>query len=144
MLTTLAAVTGIFSKASVAPAMHYKKHLDVAWDPSLPDDDTDEYCWTDLQLASREGNLERVKEIIAEDPESINAPPTGYYGQTALQAACMQGHGDVVEALIAAGAERTCARREQLQRNALQLACSGGTCASSRCSSRPAPKSTWP
>lgn len=41
-------------------------------------------CWTDLQLAAKDGNLEKVKILVSQGAD-INAPATGYYGNTALQ-----------------------------------------------------------
>ena len=86
--------------------------LDAAWDPSLDTNDgDDEPRWTKLQLASRSGDLQRVIAILSahrgkeENAAIVNAPPAGYYGQTALQAACMCGHEAVVQVLLAAGAD---------------------------------------
>jgi len=101
-------------------------HLDAAWDPSLQDEDTDEFCWTELQLASRNGDLALVQALLAQDTSLANAPATGYYGQTALQAACMQGHEEVVAALLAAGADVDAPGGNNMQRNALQFACTTG------------------
>ncbi len=100
--------------------------LDAAWDPTLLTEDSDEYCWTPLQLAARGGELQRVKEILAANPSAVNDPPRGYYGQTALQAACMHGHEDVVELLLAAGADIHFCGGNNFQRSALQIACGQG------------------
>lgn len=101
--------------------------MDAAWDPTLETEDGDEYCWTKLQLSSRSGQLDIVKEILATEPEAANEPARGYYGQTALVAACMQGHEAVVEALLAAGADVHYSEGNNCQRNALQIACGQGS-----------------
>ncbi|KAL6895186.1 ankyrin repeat-containing domain protein [Trichoderma longibrachiatum] len=100
--------------------------LDAAWDPSLPTEDVDEYCWTPLQLAARSGELQVVQEILASNPSAVNDPPCGYYGQTALQAACMQGHEDVVKRLLDAGADVHFCSGNNFQRTGLQIACGQG------------------
>ncbi|KAK3941427.1 ankyrin repeat-containing domain protein [Diplogelasinospora grovesii] len=81
-------------------------------------DDTDEYCWTDLQLASRNDDPDRVRDILAQDPESVNAPPAGYYGQTALRVACMRSHIEIRSRDVHAPGG------SNFQHNALQLGCS--------------------
>ncbi|KAH0499817.1 hypothetical protein TgHK011_006983 [Trichoderma gracile] len=100
--------------------------LDAAWDPSLPTEDVDEYCWTPLQLAARSGKLQTVQEILASNPSAVNDPPRGYYGQTALQAACMKGHEDVVKCLLDAGADVHFCGGNNFQRTGLQIACGQG------------------
>lgn len=101
--------------------------LDAAWDPSLPTEDVDEYCWTPLQLAARSGDLQAVRDILASPgPSVVNDPPRGYYGQTALQAACMQGHEDVVKYLLDAGADVHFCGGNNFQRTGLQIACGQG------------------
>ncbi|OPB40809.1 ankyrin repeat protein [Trichoderma guizhouense] len=100
--------------------------LDAAWDPSLPTDDIDEYCWTPLQLAARSGELQIVQEILASNPSAVNDPPSGYYGQTALQAACMQGHEETVRSLLDAGADVHFCGGNNFQRTGLQIACGQG------------------
>lgn len=105
---------------------------DAAFDPTLVSDDPDEYCWTPLQLAARSGDLPQVESILAstvddnERQAAVNAPPAGYYGQTALQAACMRGHADVVKALLAAGADIHAAGGNNSHRNAFEVACGAG------------------
>ncbi|KAL7947111.1 ankyrin repeat protein [Trichoderma barbatum] len=112
----------------VAPPQHqiFLSPLDAAWDPSLPTDDFDEYCWTSLQLAARSGELQVVQEILASNPSAVNDPPRGYYGQTALQAACMHGHEDIVEYLLDAGADVHFCGGNNFQRTGLQIACGQG------------------
>ncbi|ROV91507.1 hypothetical protein VMCG_09439 [Cytospora schulzeri] len=120
------------------------RHLDVAWDPTqerdpnnteLEDADADaEYCWTPLQLASLKGDITTVKQILAETPPPslpsvVNAPPTGYYGKTALQASCLRGHEEVVRLLLDAGADVHMAGGNNSHRNALENACSAGNMA---------------
>lgn len=100
--------------------------LDAAWDPTLETDDYDEYCWTPLQLAARSGQVERIKELIASNPTAVNEPPRGYYGQTAIQAACMHGHRQVVQILVDAGADIHFCGGNNFQRNAFQIACGQG------------------
>ncbi|KAJ4397884.1 hypothetical protein N0V93_002121 [Gnomoniopsis smithogilvyi] len=86
---------------------------DARWDPTaLPShEDDDEPRWTKLQLAAREGNTYRVNEILSRTSDEterqrvVNAPPAGWYGQTALQAACMHEREDVIRILLAAGAD---------------------------------------
>ncbi|KAM0257093.1 hypothetical protein ACHAQJ_004557 [Trichoderma viride] len=113
----------------VAPSQHqmFLSPLDAAWDPSLPTEDLDEYCWTPLQLAARSGELQVVRDILASsDPSTVNNPPRGYYGQTALQAACMQGHEEIVNCLLGAGADVHFCGGNNFQRTGLQLACGQG------------------
>ncbi|CAI0646697.1 unnamed protein product [Colletotrichum noveboracense] len=100
--------------------------LDAAWDPTLQTDDGEEYCWTPLQLAARGGELDDIREILAADPGAVNDPPRGYYGQTAIQAACMHGHEQAVQILVDAGADIHFCRGNNFQRNALQIACGHG------------------
>ncbi|KAL6859428.1 ankyrin repeat-containing domain protein [Trichoderma novae-zelandiae] len=100
--------------------------LDAAWNPPLPTEDNDEYCWTPLQLAARGGELHIVQEILASNPTAVNDAPCGYNGQTALQAACMQGHEDVVKCLLNAGADVLFCGGDNFQRTGLQIACGQG------------------
>ncbi|KAG6354195.1 hypothetical protein INS49_004799 [Diaporthe citri] len=100
--------------------------LDAAWDPTLEADDCDEYCWTPLQLAARCGQIERIEEILASNPAAVNEPPRGYYGQTAIQAACMHGHQQAVQILVDAAADLNFCGGNNFQRNALQIACGQG------------------
>ncbi|KAK2611838.1 hypothetical protein N8I77_005159 [Diaporthe amygdali] len=101
--------------------------LDAAWDPTLETDDRDEYCWTPLQLAARGGEIEKIRQILAADPAAVNEPPRGYYGQTAIQAACMHGHLHAVQMLVDAGADIHFCGGNNFQRNALQIACGQGS-----------------
>lgn len=113
--------------------------LDAAWDPSQEQDlgaeqDDAEYCWTPLQLASHAGDLNTVRQILAETPPGslssvVNAPPTGYYGKTALQASCLRGHEEVVQALLHAGADVHMAGGNNSHRNAFEIACGVGNMA---------------
>ncbi|OHF04086.1 hypothetical protein CORC01_00425 [Colletotrichum orchidophilum] len=100
--------------------------LDAAWDPTLQTDDGEEYCWTPLQLAARGGELHKIREILAANPAAVNEPPHGYYGQTAIQAACMHGHEQAVQMLVDAGADIHFCGGNNFQRNALQIACGHG------------------
>lgn len=114
--------------------------LDAAWDPSqkqdpgAEEDDEAEYCWTPLQLASHAGDIDTVRRILAETPAPslpsvVNAPPTGYYGKTALQASCLRGHEEVTRALLRAGADVHMAGGNNSHRNALEVACGVGNMA---------------
>lgn len=100
--------------------------LNAAWDPSLETTDGDEFCWTPLQLAARVGDVAAMRSILAENPAAVNEPPRGYYGQTALQAACMHGQDLTVKLLVYAGADLHFSGGNNLQRNALQIACGQG------------------
>lgn len=100
--------------------------LDAAWDPTLQTEDGEEYCWTPLQLAARGGEIDKIREILATDPAAVNEPPCGYYGQTAIQAACMHGHEQAVQMLVDAGADIHFCNGNNFQRNALQIACGHG------------------
>ncbi len=100
--------------------------LNAAWDPRLETPDTDEFCWTPLQLAARAGDADQIRRILAADPAAANDPPRGYYGQTALQAACVQGDAAAVRLLLAAGADVHFSGGNNFQRNALQIACGHG------------------
>lgn len=109
---------------------------DAKWDPTplSTEDEDDEPKWTDIQLASRIGDLVRVTEIlsacdsVAQRQEIVNHPLMGYYGQTALQAASMRGHHLVAQALIKAGADINAPGGNNIYRNAFELACGTGWC----------------
>jgi len=98
-------------------------------DPTIGDsfeEVEEEDRWTDLQLASRDGDLSTIEGLLSDPSTNINAPPTGWYGQNALQAACAQGHTSVVARLIAAGADVNAAGDFNRPRTALQIACVAG------------------
>ncbi|CAN8101516.1 unnamed protein product [Discula destructiva] len=108
---------------------------DARWDPTaLPSDeeDDDEPRWTELQLAARAGGAERVNEILARYPDVaerariVNAPPQGWYSQTALQAACMHQHEAVVRILLDAGADIGAPGGNNIYMNAFEYACGTG------------------
>ncbi|KAK7958346.1 Ankyrin repeat domain-containing protein 17 [Apiospora saccharicola] len=88
--------------------------------------DEEDECWTPLQLAAKDGDLATVEKLLREDGTDVNAPPAGYYGNTALQAACLFGHEAVVRKLIAAGADVEAPGGNNGRRNALQQACRSG------------------
>lgn len=127
-------------QATMRPSNHSGRQpritADSVADPTLvpgdEEEDLDEYCWTPIQLTLRAGDLDEVRRIInsaaspAEAQSLVNAPPTGYYGQTALQAACIRSHGHVVEALLAAGADVYAAGGNNSYRNAFEIACLAG------------------
>lgn len=100
--------------------------LNAAWDPSLETTDADEFCWTPLQLAARAGDITHMRRILTQNPAAADEPPRGYYGQTALQAACLHGHPPAVRLLLDAGADLHFSGGNNLQRNALQIACGHG------------------
>ena len=107
---------------------------DARWDPSvLPAEEADdEPCWTALQLASRNGNIQRVDELLSQCSdqmariELVNQPAIGYYGQTALQAACTREHEAVAKTLLDAGADINAPGGNNVYRNAFELACGTG------------------
>jgi ankyrin repeat protein len=108
--------------------------VDARWDPStLPTEEADEEPrWTELQLASRSGDIQRVNELLSRCRDSssrleiVNQPAIGYYGQTALQAACMRGHETVARSLLEAGAKLNAPGGNNMHRNAFELACGTG------------------
>lgn len=61
-------------------------------------------CWTELQLAAKDGDIAKARALI-DSGVDINAPASGYYGNTALQAACLFGNEDVARLLIERGAD---------------------------------------
>lgn len=107
---------------------------DSRWDPeTLPDDeDDDEPRWTELQIASRKGDLGRVTELLSSCKTSeqrralVNAQAVGWYGQTALQAACFHEREEVVQALLDAGADISAPGGNNIYRNAFEYACGTG------------------
>ena len=108
--------------------------MDARWDPStLPTEETDEEPrWTELQIASRNGDVQRVNELLSQCEnnssrlEIVNEPAIGYYGQTALQAACIRGHETVARSLLEAGANVNAPGGNNIYRNAFELACGTG------------------
>lgn len=104
-------------------------NIDAAYDPTtLGDEESDEPCWTPLQLAARNGRVAEVQELLrtGDAASIVNEAPRGYYGQTALQAACIQGHEDVVKLLLDTGADVHFCGGNNMQRTALQFACGQG------------------
>ncbi|KAH6648343.1 ankyrin repeat protein [Truncatella angustata] len=107
---------------------------DARWDPStLPTEEADEEPrWTELQLASRDGDIQRINELLSRHKDNrmkleiVNEPAIGYYGQTALQAACMKGHETVARALLEAGANVNAPGGNNIYRTAFELACGTG------------------
>ena len=103
--------------------------IDAAYDPTIQaGEESDEPFWTPLQLAARQGRISEVEQLLkgSEDASIVNEAPRGYYGQTALQAACIQGHKTVVELLLGAGADIHFCGGNNMQRTALQFACGQG------------------
>ncbi|XP_067653123.1 fibronectin type 3 and ankyrin repeat domains protein 1-like [Haliotis asinina] len=76
----------------------------------------------DLYDASRDGDLETVKRILAEGDVDINY--TGDWSRTPVMAAAVNGHSDVVEFLMGRGADVSLV--DGYGRNVLHLACRGG------------------
>lgn len=86
----------------------------------MPTEDTDEYCWTPLQLAARRRDLQAVRDIlVSQGPSTVNDPPRGY-------SARVQGHEDVVKYLLDAGADVHFCGGNNFQRTGLQIACGQG------------------
>lgn len=101
--------------------------------PLDPDQDSnsDSGIWTPLQIASSQGNLPQVKALLSPsspstEPADPNASPTGYYGQTALQAPAANGHLDVLQTLLSHGAEVDAPGGNNGGRTALALAAGRG------------------
>lgn len=73
-----------------------------------------------------------MKAILARYPGAeerariVNAPPQGWYGQTALQAACMHEHDEAVRILLDAGADIGAPGGNNIYRNAFEYACGTG------------------
>lgn len=85
-----------------------------------------------MQLAAREGNVDRVKQILSQAADAyerqriVNERPVGWYSQTALQAACMREHEEVVRVLLAAGADIGAPGGNNIYMNAFEFACGTG------------------
>ena len=131
--------SGLVLMLNVIAGARGQRHLtpspvDARWDPTtLPTDEADEEPrWTELQLASRSGDIQRVNKLLSRCSndssrlELVNQPAIGYYGQTALQAACMRGHEVVARSLLEAGAELNAPGGNNMHRNAFELACGAG------------------
>ena len=58
----------------------------------------------EIHIAADEGNLERVKELISENPDFINIPDEES-GETPLLKAANKGHADIVKFLTSSGAD---------------------------------------
>lgn len=56
----------------------------------------------------------------------VNEPPVGWYGQTALQAACIMEHVDVARMLLEAGADIAAPGGNNIYMNAFEVACGTG------------------
>lgn len=56
----------------------------------------------DILIASRSGNVQRVRELLAKDPTLVDAD---YWYTPPIQFAVREGHIDVVKALVEAGAD---------------------------------------
>lgn len=82
----------------------HKDYLPANSQPQVDEPD-EENTWSPLQLAAAKGDLSEVQRLLAHDIVDPNEPPKGYYGKSALQAASSSGNLDVVEALLAAGAD---------------------------------------
>ncbi|KAI1874397.1 hypothetical protein JX265_004605 [Neoarthrinium moseri] len=108
--------------------------VSAKWDPStLPTEEADdEPRWSEIQLESRDGDVQLVKKALSQYPdkslkfEIVNQPAIGYYGQTALEAACMNGYQTVVQVLLEAGAHVNAPGGNNVYRTAFELACGIG------------------
>ncbi|XP_067653373.1 ankyrin repeat family A protein 2-like [Haliotis asinina] len=78
----------------------------------------------DLYYASRNGDLERVKRILAASHVDINYRGVGFLSRTPVMAAAMKGHRDVVKFLVGRGADVLLVDR--FGSNFLHLACERG------------------
>ncbi len=76
----------------------------------------------DFFSAALEGDLDTVKQALANPKAATHADPDG---RTALMLAAFNGHDNVLEALIAAGA--TVDALDNTKRSALMYACTGPT-----------------
>ncbi|KAI7779403.1 hypothetical protein LA080_000883 [Diaporthe eres] len=116
---------------------------DAKWDPTplSTEDEDDEPKWTEIQLASRIGDLARVTEILGSlytgnlrlirllleagaivDPEKV----TRYQGRTPIQAAAESGHEEVVLLLLDLCANINAPASPSSGITALQAACFQG------------------
>ncbi|KAI0155026.1 ankyrin repeat protein [Xylariaceae sp. FL1272] len=112
-----------FQLASIpSPSRNNEKPTDLI--EEVDEQDT----WTDLQVASKDGNLALVSQLLARG-DDVNAPAKGYYGNTALQAACLFGHEDIVRKLIEYGADVNASGGNNGSLNALSQACVKGNLA---------------
>ncbi|KAJ4256808.1 hypothetical protein NW762_008904 [Fusarium torreyae] len=78
-----------------------------------------------LQLAAREGDIERVRLLIS-NCEEVNQPAIEYKGATALQYAAMHGHFNIVALLLKNGADIHAPGAKVDGRTALQGAAENG------------------
>jgi uncharacterized protein len=78
----------------------------------------------DLFEACAAGALERVKELVGQNPAAVKSfAPDGF---SPLQLACYFGHAKVARALILAGAEMEAVTKNQLSYSSLQAAAAKG------------------
>ncbi|XP_067654247.1 ankyrin repeat domain-containing protein 50-like [Haliotis asinina] len=78
----------------------------------------------DLSSASEDGDLERVKRILAAGHVGVNSRRGWFNSRTPVMRAAGNGHSDVVEFLVGRGADLSL--RTRGGDNALHLACYGG------------------
>jgi ankyrin repeat protein len=77
---------------------HLMEEQEADWD-----DTSEGGSLTRLLHASAEGEADTVRELLADKSLDVNAP--GPDGDTALHAACLYGHEEVVQLLLEAGAD---------------------------------------
>jgi ankyrin repeat protein len=59
----------------------------------------------EIHDAARDGNLEKVKALIKNNPDLVFSKDDKYNGQTPLHAAVLNRHKDVAELLLASNAD---------------------------------------
>ncbi|XP_067653866.1 uncharacterized protein [Haliotis asinina] len=116
-------------QASTTDESEYLTHSKTVPPPPVTTQDSDTQATPspaagrNLYDASRRGDLERVKRILAEGHVDINYRG-GYYSWTPVMMAAWKGHRDVVEFLVDRGADVSLLDRDG--DNVLHWACIGG------------------